>query len=288
MIRILPERHLPASGFLRSLAALLIVSVVILTGCSRSERKGTAAVSTGTIVGRLHGAFVHGGNPFYGSVVYLIPVTQLSEDWWVRFARPRYPLVDPQTERWLGFTARTTCDPGGHFQVDSVPPGDYYLYARVFWTATLGDSTCFGGGAWIGMATAAARETARVVLRTPFSVFPGGAVPARRFPSLAHPSDSDLPRFGEYVYVEELPAATHRVPPEYPTDARRQGIDGTVMVQALVGKDGLVKDTRIVKSIPLLDSAATAAVRRWVFKPALADNVPVAVWVAVPVRFTLR
>jgi protein TonB len=59
-------------------------------------------------------------------------------------------------------------------------------------------------------------------------------------------------------------------------------------VQALVGKDGKVKDTKVVKSIPMLDAAAVAAVKQWVFKPALSNNKPVAVWVAVPVRFTLH
>ena len=65
-------------------------------------------------------------------------------------------------------------------------------------------------------------------------------------------------------------------------------MEGTVIVQALVGKDGKVKDTKVVKSVPVLDDAAVAAVKRWVFKPALSNNKPVAVWVAVPVKFTLH
>jgi TonB family protein len=102
------------------------------------------------------------------------------------------------------------------------------------------------------------------------------------------PPDGALPKFGDYVYVEELPEAITKVAPEYPTTCREQGVEGTVMVQALVGKDGRVKDTRIIKSIPMLDAAAVAAVRQWVFKPALAHNQPVAVWVATPVKFSLH
>lgn len=102
------------------------------------------------------------------------------------------------------------------------------------------------------------------------------------------PSDDALPAFGDYVYVEELPEAVTRVPPSYPDLAREAGVDGTVMVQALVGKDGNVKDVRVVKSIPMLDEAAKSAVRRWVFKPALSNNKPVAVWVGVPVKFSLH
>ena len=105
---------------------------------------------------------------------------------------------------------------------------------------------------------------------------------------VAPPSDDGLPQFGEYVYVEELPEAITKVPPVYPDIAREAGVDGVVLVQALVGKDGKVKDVRVVKNIPMLDDAAIAAVKQWVFKPALSNNKPVAVWVAVPVRFSLQ
>ena len=105
---------------------------------------------------------------------------------------------------------------------------------------------------------------------------------------VAPPSEDELPAFGEYVYVEELPEAVSKVNPAYPDIAREAGVDGVVLVQALVGKDGKVKDTRVVKSIPMLDNAASDAVKQWVFKPALSNNKPVAVWVAVPVRFSLH
>jgi TonB family protein len=102
------------------------------------------------------------------------------------------------------------------------------------------------------------------------------------------PQGNRLPTFGEYVYVEELPEARDKVQPDYPADARAKGIDGTVMVQALVGRDGFVKKTLVVKSIKPLDAAAVAAVKRWRFKPAMAEGEPVAVWVAVPIRFSLH
>ena len=102
------------------------------------------------------------------------------------------------------------------------------------------------------------------------------------------PSEDEMPKFGEYVYVEELPEPVKKVTPTYPDLARDAGVDGTVQVQALVGKDGRVRDVRVVKSIPMLDEAAKAAVRQWVFKPALSNNKPVAVWVGVPVKFSLN
>jgi protein TonB len=91
---------------------------------------------------------------------------------------------------------------------------------------------------------------------------------------------------GDYVYVEELPEAITKVAPSYPQGLR--GVEGTVIVQALVGADGRVKDTIVQNSIPALDEAAVEAVRQWVFKPAMSGGKPVAVWVAIPVKFSVR
>jgi TonB family protein len=95
--------------------------------------------------------------------------------------------------------------------------------------------------------------------------------------------------FGAYVYVETLPQAVTRVPPDYPDVARRHGVQGTVVVQVLVNCEGRVVDTKVVSSIPDLDAAAVAAARQWVFTPGLgAPGKPVSVWVAVPMKFTLH
>lgn len=127
-----------------------------------------------------------------------------------------------------------------------------------------------------------------------------------RLVRLAQPADADMkslaarqplpppnapdaePRLGQYVYVEELPEPIHKVAPDYPEDARRRGVQGTVVVQALLGKDGLVRRTQLVKGVAGLDEAAEACVRQWRFKPAMSKGEPVAVWVAVPVAFKLR
>jgi len=107
-------------------------------------------------------------------------------------------------------------------------------------------------------------------------------------PNLPAPPVSGDPKPGDYVYVEELPEAITRVPPNYPDEARRAGVQGIVMVQALVRRDGTVGDVKVTKSIPLLDQAAMESVRQWTFKPARAKGEPIAVWVAVPIKFTLH
>ena len=66
------------------------------------------------------------------------------------------------------------------------------------------------------------------------------------------------------------------------------GVEGTVIVGALVCEHGHVVDTRIVKSIPMLDAAAVAAAQQWTYQPALASRKPVPCWVEAPVMFRLH
>lgn len=91
----------------------------------------------------------------------------------------------------------------------------------------------------------------------------------------------------DYTYVDELPTLIKQVPPNYPDLARSAGVQGVVMINALIGPDGYVKDTKVLKSIPMLDAAALEAVRRWRFKPGSVNKKPIHVWVAVPVRFRI-
>lgn len=76
-----------------------------------------------------------------------------------------------------------------------------------------------------------------------------------------------------------------RVEVVYPDAARRAGIGGVVVVNARVGRDGRVRETRIANSIPELDDFAAAAVRRYEFSPAMDGDREVEVWVLAPVRF---
>lgn len=78
-------------------------------------------------------------------------------------------------------------------------------------------------------------------------------------------------------------------PPSYPAAARRRHIEGTVMLDVLVGADGLPREVRVGKGSGSeeLDAAALAAVRGWRFVPARRGTVAVHAEVRVPVRFRL-
>lgn len=86
----------------------------------------------------------------------------------------------------------------------------------------------------------------------------------------------------------QAPRRTREVPPRYPPDAESAGVQGEVMVEAVIDATGRVGQATVVRSIPLLDEAALEAVRQWEYEPAIVNGVPVPVVMTVTVRFTLR
>jgi len=78
------------------------------------------------------------------------------------------------------------------------------------------------------------------------------------------------------------------VQPTYPEVARAARIEGIVIIEAIIGPDGAVREARVLRSRPLLDEAALQAVRHWRYTPTLLNGVPVPVIITVTVNFTLR
>jgi protein TonB len=77
------------------------------------------------------------------------------------------------------------------------------------------------------------------------------------------------------------------VPPQYPPDAGRARIEGTVVLMAMIGKDGTVKDVRVESGLPILAQAAIDAVKQWRYKPYLMNGQPVEVDSRITINFTL-
>ena len=97
-----------------------------------------------------------------------------------------------------------------------------------------------------------------------------------------------LPGADDYVAFEKAPELVSMDPPIYPDLAREAGVEGTILLRVLVGEDGFVKDMFVIQSIPMLDESAADAVWTAVFKPALQKDRPVAVWMVIPLEFSLR
>jgi protein TonB len=85
----------------------------------------------------------------------------------------------------------------------------------------------------------------------------------------------------------QAPALIQRVEPEYPPFAVRAQVQGVVILEAVVDRQGRVEEVRVLRSIPLLDKAAAAAVRQWRYSPLLLNGMPERFVLTVTVSFSL-
>lgn len=84
------------------------------------------------------------------------------------------------------------------------------------------------------------------------------------------------------------PIITKRIFPDYPEDAKMAAVEGVVVIQVLVNESGTVDETKIIKSIPLLDKPAIEAAKQFQFKPAKFDGEFIKVWVTILFHFELE
>jgi protein TonB len=78
-----------------------------------------------------------------------------------------------------------------------------------------------------------------------------------------------------------------KVNPTYPPLARQARISGTVVLRAVISKDGSIENLSLVSGHPMLAPAAIEAVKQWKYKPYLLNGEPVEVDTEIQVNFTL-
>jgi TonB family protein len=83
------------------------------------------------------------------------------------------------------------------------------------------------------------------------------------------------------------PIKTKDAKPVYPPMARQTRTQGTVILELTIGEDGKVKGVKVLKSLALLDAAATDAVKQWEFKPTLVNGKTISVIMTTAVNFSL-
>jgi protein TonB len=100
-----------------------------------------------------------------------------------------------------------------------------------------------------------------------------------QMPKLDVPTNvSGGPFLGSYVggdlsgYSELIPLV--RIAPQYPRNAARDGIEGTVVFEVVINPDGTVKSARPIKAQPrgVFEAAAMQAIMKWKFKPKIEDG----------------
>jgi TonB family protein len=85
------------------------------------------------------------------------------------------------------------------------------------------------------------------------------------------------------------PEKINAPPPQYTEIARKARIQGVVIVQAIIDKEGSVTNVKVLKGLPMgLDQAAVDAIKKWKFKPATLNGKPVAVYYNLTVNFQLQ
>jgi periplasmic protein TonB len=80
---------------------------------------------------------------------------------------------------------------------------------------------------------------------------------------------------------------THNEAPVYPVEAKLKGIQGNVVLQAIVDTRGKVSEMRLLEGDPVLAKAAIDAVKKWKYRPYLLNGEPVTVETMILVKFVL-
>src|SRR5262249_48033622 len=109
----------------------------------------------------------------------------------------------------------------------------------------------------------------------------GGIVGAVRDPNSLPPQ-----RVRVSQAVEER-LCVHKVPPQYPQEAKDRRIEGSVVLKVTVDKQGDMAKVELYSGHPALAPAAIEAVKQWRYKPYLLNGQPVEVETQVTVNFTL-
>lgn len=87
----------------------------------------------------------------------------------------------------------------------------------------------------------------------------------------------------------EAPKIRKRVPPEYPEGAKAFGVEGNLVVEIVLGADGIPREPRVLQPLPAatLTYVTLEAMKRWQFEPARYQGEPVAVWYNLTVQYKL-
>ena len=81
----------------------------------------------------------------------------------------------------------------------------------------------------------------------------------------------------------------HRVPPVYPAEAKKNPVDGSVVLEATIMTDGTPENVRVVKSLRAdYDQSALDAVKDWRFAPAMKNGVPIEVQTHIDIHYSMK
>ncbi|HWO37406.1 MAG TPA: TonB family protein, partial [Candidatus Acidoferrum sp.] len=129
-------------------------------------------------------------------------------------------------------------------------------------------------------------ENGREIFRMPPSAGDGTGAP----PGLKSANTDSLLQPASIVELSSDAAEgilVRRVEPDYPEQALAQRVQGPVLLNVRIGKEGTVQGVKVISGDPRLAEAATTAVRQWRFKPHTVSGVAVEMETEITLNFTL-
>jgi periplasmic protein TonB len=101
-----------------------------------------------------------------------------------------------------------------------------------------------------------------------------------------HPAASAGPVVRKSAVLEGL--LIHRVQPQYPVIAKQLHIQGAVVVDALIGRDGRIEQATVIRGQALLNRSAVEAIKQWQYRPYYLNGEPVEVETEITVNFVME
>jgi TonB family protein len=101
--------------------------------------------------------------------------------------------------------------------------------------------------------------------------------------------DNGVVNATESVHLSQdtLQAVSRPVQPNYPLLAKQMKVQGSVILQALIGKNGSIENLQVLSGPAILSSAAMEAVRQWHFRPYFVDGQTTETQARITVNFTI-
>ena len=168
----------------------------------------------------------------------------------------------------------------GEYRIPDVPPGEYTLVAELPGFRNHRQEVVIEEG----------NELLRDVLLSIGAVATVVEVTSDRLPPDESVEPPDPARRVLRVTVGVLRGRTiNQVAPVYPRQLRSEGVEGTVVLEGMIGKDGVVQGLKVVSTDHAdLAMAALDAVREWRYEPSQLNGEPVAVTTTISVKFGLN
>jgi len=170
-------------------------------------------------------------------------------------------------------------DAAGNYRFNALLPGEYAVEVTVpGFKAMRVQVTVAGGKAMVANARLTLGDLSETI-----------SVKAARPATAAPAAKTTTPTRIQVGGNVQAAMILKRVQPIYPADLKANGVTGTVMIEALIQKDGTVSDLHVMNTDvdPGLVTAATDAVSQWQYRPTLLNGQPVVVLTNIAVSFEL-